>query len=178
MRRFRTILLASAGLIAAGCSAAGAPASAPATTPAPPAVADASRVNMCTILTNAELTALGIRPNTRQQVNKSGVVGCRWLTKSYTLSLTRDDDTLAGYQAHRQDPKFFNFGDNTVNNRPGAHFGVSPDGSQCAQLMAGGPVSLSVSVAAPPEMNPRPVDPCTEALRIAQMIEPRLPKPA
>ena len=58
----------------------------------------------------------------------------------------------------------------------GAHFGVDPKGSQCAQLMDGGSVSLSVSVAVP--ANSPPFDPCAEALQIAQMIEPRLPKAA
>ncbi|HET9255742.1 MAG TPA: DUF3558 family protein [Pseudonocardiaceae bacterium] len=177
--RASALLLASAGLLTAGCNTAGLSAglsgATTTTTPAPPAVADASQVNMCTVLTSTELAGLGVRPDTRQLVSKPGVIGCRWLTKSYTLSLTRDDGTLAGFQTHRQDPKFIAFTDNTVNGRAGAHFGVDPAGSQCAQLMNGGPVSLSVSVAVPPDMNPRPVEPCAEALRIAQMIEPKLP---
>jgi len=66
-----------------------------------------------------------------------------------------------------------------VNGRAGAHLGVDPNGSQCAQLIDGGSVSLSVSVAVPSNLSnlsPPPVDPCAEALRIAQTIEPRLPK--
>ncbi|MGH3771398.1 MAG: DUF3558 family protein [Pseudonocardiaceae bacterium] len=162
------------GLLVAGCGAqvSGAPAS---KTPAP-AVADSRQVQMCTILTGAELTTLGVRLDTRRKFNKMGVVGCRWLGKPFTLSLARDNDTLAGYQASRHDPKFVNFVDNTVNSRAGAHFGVDPSGSHCAQLIDGGSVSLSVSVAVPTTVNPRPVDPCAEALRIAQMIEPRLPQ--
>jgi hypothetical protein len=166
-----------AGVLAAGCSAqTGAQTPAPAP-PAPPAVANANGVDMCTILTDPELTALGARPDTRTSFNKAGVVGCRWQGTSFTLSLERDNATLAGYQAHRQDPQFFNFMDNTVNGRAGAHFGVDPHGSQCAQLIDGGSVSLSVSVAVPSTVS-QPVDPCAEALRIAQMIEPRLPKAA
>jgi hypothetical protein len=162
--------VAAAGLIAAGCGAQ------KPKTPAPPAVANASRVNMCTILTGAELTGLGVRLDTRKHFNNTGVVGCRWLGKPFTLSLERDNDTLTGYQAHRNDPKFVNFTDNTVNGRAGAHFGVDRSGAQCAQLIDGGSVSLSVSVAVPSNLNPPPADPCAEALRIAQMIEPRLPK--
>jgi hypothetical protein len=41
--------------------------------------------------------------------------------------------------------------------------------------MDGGPVSLTVSVAASSSLAP-PIDACAEALHIAQMIEPRLPK--
>ncbi|MBV9730322.1 MAG: DUF3558 family protein [Pseudonocardiales bacterium] len=160
------------GLLAAGCGAQVSQA------PAPPAVADASRVNMCTILTGAELTALGVQLDTRKRFNEAGVVGCRWLGKPFTLSLERDNATLAGYQAHRHDPKYVSFVDNTVNSRAGARLGVDPHGSQCAQLIDGGSVSLSVSVAVPSNLNPPPIDPCAEALRIAQMIEPRLPKAA
>jgi hypothetical protein len=164
------------GVLAAGCGAqTGAQTPAP---PAPPAVANANGVDMCTILTDPELTALGARLDSRTSFNKAGVVGCRWQGKSFTLSLERDNATLVGYQAHRQDPKFFNFMDNTVNGRAGAHFGVDPRGSQCAQLVDGGSVSLSVSVAAPANVSPPSIDPCAEALRIAQMVEPRLPKAA
>jgi Protein of unknown function (DUF3558) len=165
--------VASAGLIAAGC---GSPAS-KAPTP-PPTVADASQVSMCTILTGTELTGLGVRPETRRPFNTGGVVGCRWLGKPYTLSLERDNATLAGYQAHRNDPQYLNFVDNAVNERAGSHFGFDHGGTHCVQLMDGGPVSLSVSVAMSPNLNPQPVDPCAEALRIAQMIEPRLPEKA
>lgn len=38
-----------------------------------------------------------------------------------------------------------------------------------------GPVSLAVGVAAASSLGP-PLDPCAQALRIAEMIEPRLPK--
>jgi hypothetical protein len=55
---------------------------------------------------------------------------------------------------------------------------VDQNGSQCAQLIDGGSASLSVSVAVPRTVTPPPVDPCAEALRIAQVIEPRLPKPS
>ncbi len=166
-----------AGVLAAGCSAqTGTQTPAPAP-PAPPAVANANGVDMCTILTDPELTALGARPDTVKPFNQGGVVGCRWQATSFTLSLERDNATLAGYQAHRQDPQYFNFTDNTVNGRAGAHFGVVPNGSQCAQLIDGGSVSLSASVVVPATVS-QPVDPCAEALRIAQMIEPRLPKAA
>lgn len=173
------------GILAAGCGAqtgvqtgaqtTGAPTPAP---PAPPAVANANGVDMCTILSAPELTALGVQVGTRTSFNNAGVVGCRWRGESFTLSLERDNSTLAGYQAHRQDPKFFNFMDNTVNGRAGAHFGVVPNGSQCVQLIDGGSVSLSVSVAVPAKTSAPPIDPCAEALRIAQLIEPRLPTAA
>jgi Protein of unknown function (DUF3558) len=131
---------------------------------------------MCTVLTDAELSGLGIRLNTRKQVNRLGLVGCKWLGKPFTLDLERDKETVASYKARRHDPAFTSFADNTVDGRPGARLSVDPDRDDCTQLMDGGPVSLSVSVAPAFSLNGPSVDSCAEALRIAQMIEPRLPK--
>ncbi len=158
------------GLLAAGCGSqvSGSAAS--------PMVADASRVDMCTILTDAELTGLGIGLNTRKPVGQFGSVGCGWLGKPFTLDLDRDKDPVARYKARRHDPAFTSFADNTVNGRAGAHLSVGRDRTDCAQLIDGGPVSLVVAVAPAISLNGPPVDSCAEALRIAQMIEPRLPK--
>jgi len=158
------------GLLASGC---GSPTSGRAPSPA---VADASRVDMCTILTDAELSQLGIKLNTRKPVDELGIVGCQWVGKPFTLRLERGKETVAAYQARRHSPTFTSFVDNTVNGRTGAHLSVERDRTDCAQLMDGGPVSLTVAVAPAFSLSPQPVDSCAEALRIAQMIEPRLPK--
>jgi hypothetical protein len=143
---------------------------------ASPAVIDASRVDMCTILTDTELTALGIDVNTRKQVNRLGLTGCGWQGKTITLDLERDKDNLASYQARQRDPAFTSFADNSVNDRLGIHFSVDPDRTDCTQLMDGGPVSLWVAVSPASLLKGPSVDSCAEALRIAQMIEPRLPR--
>ncbi|MGH3572687.1 MAG: DUF3558 family protein [Pseudonocardiaceae bacterium] len=166
----RHALLVMLALLAAGCSSqiAGAPAA--------PAVADASQVDMCTILTDPELMGLGIELNSREPVNRLGLVGCGWLGTRYTLDLERDKDTVAQYQARRHDPAFTSFADNTVNGRTGARLSVDRDHSDCTQLIDGGAVSLTVSVSPAGLYTGPKIDSCAEALRIAQMIEPRLPK--
>lgn len=162
------------GLLAAGCGTQAA--DVPAPSAAQPTVADASRVDMCTILSDSELTALGVRLDSQRPFSNQGIVGCRWLGKPYTLSMERDNSTLAGYQAQRSRPEFVDFTDNTVNGRPGAHFAINRSGLQCVQLIDGGSTSLSVNVAVPANLKPAPLEPCAEALRIAQMVEPRLPR--
>ncbi|MGH3855384.1 MAG: DUF3558 family protein [Pseudonocardiaceae bacterium] len=164
------MLVGALALLAAGC---GSQASGPAVTPA---VADASRVDMCTILTDAELTGLGIDVDSRKQVNRLGLLGCGFQGRAITLDLERDTEPLGSYRARRHGPAFTSFGDDTVNGRAGAHFSVDRERDDCTQLIDGGPVSLWVAVA--PAFNPHgpPVDSCAEALRIARMIEPRLPK--
>ncbi|MGH3931726.1 MAG: DUF3558 family protein [Pseudonocardiaceae bacterium] len=169
MRVVWAVGLAAVGLLAGGCGsfASGAPTA--------PAVADASGVDMCTILTEAELSGLGIELDTRRPVDMLGLIGCQWVGEPITLRLERNEDTVAEYVDRRDDPAFVTFAENMVNGRAGVHFGVSNSGQDCVQLMDGGPVSLAVGVAAASSLGP-PIDPCAEALRIAQLIETRLPK--
>jgi hypothetical protein len=163
------VLVITVGLLVGGCGSQVPEA------PASPAVVDASRVDMCNILTDAELTGLGIRLDTRKQVNRLGEVGCRWVGKPFTLDLERGKETVATYQTRRHDPAFTSFADSAVNGRAGVHFSVNRDRTDCAQLIDGGPVALVVAVAPSSSLGPS-IDSCAEALRIAQMIEPRLPE--
>lgn len=157
------------GLLVIGCS------SSVGGTPASPTVGDASAIDMCTILTDAELSELGIALDTREPVDSLGGIGCGWLGKPFTLDLEQDENTIAEWAARQGDPAFVTFAENAVNGRNGVQFEVRRSGAQCAQVMDGGPVSLLVSVAAASSLGP-PIDPCAEALRIAELIEPRLPK--
>ncbi|HYZ35526.1 MAG TPA: DUF3558 family protein [Pseudonocardiaceae bacterium] len=138
------------------------------------AATDASRVDMCTILSDAELRQLGITPSTRVPVDRAGSVGCEWTGKPFILSLERESQTLASYRARPRGPAFISVTDNSVNGRAGLRFRVDRDGTDCEQLLDGGSVSLVVSVTSVGSGQ----DPCAEALRIARMIEPRLPKAA
>lgn len=169
-RAARVVLLAVAGLLAGGCGSGMSGA------PAPPEVGDASRVDMCTILSDAELSELGIDVDSREQVDELGVVGCQWVGKPITLRMERNEDTVAEYVARRDDPAFDSFRENTVKGRAGVQFSVRRSGDQCVQLTDGGPVSLAVGVAKAFSREQVELDPCAEALRIAEMIEPRLPK--
>lgn len=163
-------MLALVALLAASCAAHTA-GSAPT-----PVAGDASRVDMCTILTQDELASLGIKLASREPNNRLGEVGCGWIGKPFTLDLERGKDTVAQYRARRDDPAFTSFADNTVNGRAGVRFSIRGDRSDCAQLIDGGPVGLVVSVAQAGSYSGPPINSCAEAMRIAQMIEPRLPK--
>ncbi|MGH3923724.1 MAG: DUF3558 family protein [Pseudonocardiaceae bacterium] len=170
MRRHSAALAVVVGLLVGGCGFAVSGQA------APPVVADASGVDMCTILTDAELSGLGVDLGSRRQFDELGLVGCQWVGKPITLRLERDEDPVAVYRARRDDLVFTRFVDNTVNGRAGVQLSVERDRSDCAQLMDGGPVSLTVAVAVAFSVDPPKIDSCAEALRIAQLIEPRLPK--
>jgi hypothetical protein len=130
---------------------------------------------MCTVLSDAELTHLGIKPSSRELENILGVVGCQWVGDPIRLRLERNKDSIAKYLTRRDDPRFTLFRENRVNGRAGIQLSVERGGGQCVQFMDGGPVSLAVGVGNTSDQGP-PIDACGEALRIAQMIEPRLPK--
>ena len=168
-RADRVVLVVMAGLLVGSCGTSTPGAAGPSE------AGDASKVGMCTILTREELRKLGIRLDTRREVDKLGVAGCDWLGEPIRLSLERDESTIAEYVKRRDEPVFYGFRENKVNGRPGVQFSVTSTGEQCEQLMDGGPVSISVSVAAASSLG-APIDPCAEALRIAEMIEPRLPE--
>jgi hypothetical protein len=162
--------MAALALLAVGCSVqtvGSASGSAP---------GDASRVDMCTVLTDNELAGLGLKLSSREPNNRLGEVGCGWVGQPFTLDLERGKDTLAQYRARRNDPAFTSFADNTVNGRAGGRLSVGSDGRDCTQLIDGGPVGLVVSVAQSGLYTGPPINSCAEAMRIAQMIEPRLPK--
>lgn len=169
MRRDSVAVVVALGLLVGGCGFAVGGAT-------PPGVGDASGVDMCTILNETELSGLGIDLGSRTQVDELGVVGCDWVGQPIRLRLERDEDPVAVYRARRDDPAFTRFVDNTVNGRSGVQLSVERDRSDCAQLMDGGPVSLTVAVAPAFSMEPSKIDSCAEALRIAQLIESRLPK--
>ncbi|MGH3872777.1 MAG: DUF3558 family protein [Pseudonocardiaceae bacterium] len=170
IRRHVALAAAAAGMLA-GCS------SEVPKTPISPAVADAGKVDMCAILTDAELTKLGIELKTRKQTDMLGLIGCHWQGEHLTLDLQRDRDTVASYKARQPDPAFTTFAENTVNGRAGVRFSVDPDRTDCTQLIDGGSVSLWIAVAPAFSLDGPKINSCTEALRIAQLIEPRLPKP-
>jgi hypothetical protein len=163
-------MVVALALLAAGCGAQTS-ASAPSS-----AVGDASQVDMCTILTDNELAGLGLNLASREPNHRLGEVGCGWIGKPFTLDLERGKDTVAQYRARRNDPAFTSFADNMVNGRAGARLSVERDRSDCTQLIDGGPVGLVVSVAQAGAYTGPPIDSCAEAMRIALMIEPRLPK--
>lgn len=164
------VAVIAAGFLLGGCASAASGAS------APPAVADASGVDMCAILTDAELRTLGMELDTRKQSAVLGLIGCHWLGDPLILGLERNEETVAEYVDRRDDPAFTSFRENTVNGRAGVQLSVLSDRADCVQMVDGGSVSLRVAVAPAFSLEPRPVDSCAEALRIAEMIEPRLPK--
>lgn len=135
-------------------------------------------VDPCAVLSDAELAGLGKQPETRRVVEELDAIGCGWRGEPLGLTLTTNPDTIAEYRARRDDPVFVTFAQNRVNDRPGVQTRVDPSGEQCTQAVGTGAGALSVGVrlSGRASVDGVQVDPCAEALRIAELIEPRLPE--
>ena len=80
------------------------------------------------------------------------------------------EETIADYAARSQ--TFGGFRQNDVNERAGAQLEVADDGTDCAQMVDAGSGTVQVTWITD---EPGAMDPCVEALRVMQMIEPELP---
>lgn len=135
-------------------------------------------VDPCTLLSDAELAQLGMQPETRRPVQELDAIGCGWRGQPLGLSLTTNPDTIADYRERKDDPVFVTFAENRVNDRPGVQTQVATTGRQCAQAVGtgSGVLSVGVGLSSRAAVDGVQVDPCAEALRIAELIEPRIPE--
>ena len=135
-------------------------------------------VDPCAVLSDAELAQLGMQPETRRTVQELDAIGCGWRGQPFGLSLTTNPDTIADYRERRDDPVFVSFVENEVNDRPGVQTQVALSGEECGQVVGTGSGVLSVGVrlSGRARVDGVQADPCAEALRIAELIEPRIPE--
>lgn len=173
-RTLRTAALGVALIALGGCGAqvTGAPSVSGGSGAASSALAS---FDPCTVLSDAELQALGFRPETRDPIDELGQEGCGFLALRDSpvlgVRLEKDlEETVADYAARSE--TFDSFQENEVNGRPGAALEVVDDGVECTQLVNAGSGTVAVGWQYD---RPGPDDPCAEALRVMQMIESALP---
>ncbi len=135
-------------------------------------------IDPCTVLSDAELAQFGMQPETRRTVQELDAIGCGWRGQPFGLSLTTNPDTIAAYRERKDDPVFVSFAENEVNDRPGVQTQVAISGEQCAQAVGTGSGVLSVGVrlSGRASVDGVQADSCAEALRIAELIELRIPE--
>ncbi|GDY34081.1 DUF3558 domain-containing protein [Gandjariella thermophila] len=126
-------------------------------------------VDPCTLLTPEELRQLDV-PTQSDPANASGETGCQWTGKRLFVTLAKAHDRLDYFT--KRPGQYVNLAENTVNGRQGVHFQISQSNTECSQVMA---VGTGYVVAAVGFFDHSP-DPCGKALKIAQMVEPRLPR--
>ena len=136
-----------------------------------PAVSSLVSFDGCTALSQEQLQSLGLRPQ-GDPLDRAGEVGCSWLGDPFSMSITKDsDDGLAYYE--QQAPRFTKYEENAVAGFPGAQIASTATGEECGQVIEVGGGSVVVGISYDPGHQG---DPCADALRIAEMIAPKLPR--
>lgn len=162
--------LASVGLILAGCGGGG---DAAPTSEAPKPSALAS-LDPCTVLSPQELQSIGVQPQGKPVDQGIGEPGCRFTGGPVRFTVYKAEKSDRAYwEGQRGQMGVFE------PNQVGAHEGIKaiPKGSVghglCRQIMLADTGSVSVDANTNSSAG---ADPCSDALKIAQQIEPKLPK--
>ena len=131
-----------------------------------------SKVDPCTLLTAQELQQYQGRTK-GEPLNSSDEQGCDFLGSPDSLSrginLTKSKDSVADYVGRKD--SYVKFTKNSVNGRDAAQVQISKSNTECSQIIGVGSGTVSVAVT-----GDKSGDPCGDALQIAQVVEPRLPK--
>lgn len=173
--RLRQLAVISLGLLtASSCSAPTIPSS---TTPTISlSVIDA--VNPCTLLAKQDLQKWSIALEGKP-IKVLQETGCQWDSTVRTIGISKANRSLDFFD--KKADAFTNYVKNTVNSRPSVQFQVSHTNTECSEAMAVGTGYVLVDVYFKTKQETEPngshiSDPCGEAITIAKVIEPRLPK--
>jgi hypothetical protein len=129
-------------------------------------------VDPCKLLTDQELQQNGVKTDSTP-LNENGETGCDFLNATdvvgRAINLTKSPQSADSYAARSSD--FVSFKKNSVNSRSGFQTQIGSTNDECSQYMAVGTGVVSVAVT-----RDNSGDPCGDALKLAQLAEPRLPK--
>ncbi len=144
-RRMGALVLAVAAVGGCGQDVAGEPNAGP--TGVDPATRELAAMDPCTLLSDAEIEALGFRPDTRELTELLGLVGCGYFGPIYgdlrSLSVQKEpEDTVADYAARAE--TFGGYRANEVAGRAGAQVKVAEDGTDCTQMVNAGSGTVQV----------------------------------
>ncbi|HEY0494098.1 MAG TPA: DUF3558 family protein [Kutzneria sp.] len=130
------------------------------------------KLDPCALLTVDQLQQYSVATQ-GQPLNTSDETGCIYLgspdSASRGINLSKSKDSVDSY-VQRSDT-FVKLTKNTVNGRNGVQTQISTSNTECSQVIAVGSGTVRVAVT-----NDKSGDPCGDALKIAQVVEPKLPK--
>jgi hypothetical protein len=130
------------------------------------------KLDACTLLTADQLQQYGVETKGKPQ-NNSSENGCAFIatpdSSATSINLSKSKDSVDSY-VQRSDT-FVKLAKNSVNGRNGVQTQISTSNTECSQVMAVGSGTVRAGV-----INDKSGDPCGDALKIAQVVEPKLPK--
>ena len=135
-------------------------------------------VDPCKLLHKEELQEFGINSDSKpyEFIDEKG---CDWDGAPKSITLSKGIQGLDFFD--RRASWHIKYLRNMINNRPGALMQGSPTNTECSQVLAVGTGDVVVTMfyfrPTGADTNYQyPPDPCSDALAIATIIEPRLPK--
>jgi hypothetical protein len=130
------------------------------------------KLDPCTLLTTDQLKQYNVETQGTPN-NSSDETGCAFIgypdSASRSINLGKSKDSVDSF-VERSD-SFVKLTKNTVNGRNGVQTQISTSNTECSQVIAVGSGTVRVAVT-----NDKSGDPCGDALKIAQVVEPKLPK--
>lgn len=130
----------------------------------------------CTVLTPEELQANGVSPESKPFDQGLGEVGCEFEGEEVLLTVLKAEGrNLAQWQENRDN--FDEFELNQVGSHPGAR-GIAAGGTDqgvCNQFIEAGDSTVDVQITYMSAQDLASKDPCGEAMKFAELIEPKLP---
>ena len=123
----------------------------------------------CTLLTSDQLQQFGVDPGSKSAANGSGETGCSFIKYPIGIILAKSNESVQGY-LDRSDT-FVKIAKRDVNGRTGVLTQISNDNTECSQVLAVGSGDVRVGLT-----GDKSGDPCGNVLKIAQVVEPKLPK--
>lgn len=170
-RSAAAVVLAATGLLVTGCAGVGGnePAPAPPAGPSPLVGFDP-----CTAFSPEELQAQGFDAKGEPVDQGVGEVGCDFESEEILLTLLKAENSDMSYWEGRR-ASFDEFTPNQVGAHQGIR-GVAAGGQGhgvCRQIILSGGGSVVSQVT---HSSGTASDPCADAMKIAQQIEPKLPK--
>lgn len=130
-------------------------------------------VDPCTLLSDAELSSLGLILERKRAVSELDAEGCGWSGEVFGLSVTVNPESISGYLSRRDDPNFNFMNEIEVGGRPAIEFNVSTD-QQCAVRVDAGSGSIGVNVQDSSGLD-EPRDECADARRVMELVATKLP---
>ncbi|MGW3471190.1 DUF3558 domain-containing protein [Saccharopolyspora sp. NPDC000995] len=166
-----------AGLLLAGCESSGSGVGAQPTTEALGGPSPLASFDPCTALTPAEIQSFGAATEGKPNDLGIGEIGCDYEGDDFNFGVLKAEKSDEAYWERRRN-SFDVFTPNQVGSRSG-FTGIALSGKGqgiCRQIMYLGVGSVIVDVTYRSDRMLSDEETCAQATKIAQVVEPKLPK--
>lgn len=132
-------------------------------------------VDACTLLNEQELASVGQKKDPYEKVDKRGEIGCAWVGAQFSIDLTVDAHHRLDEYLNKPQGTYVKSQQNQINGRRVLLTQAFPNNSECAVFLELGNGLFNIRLTTSGEFVGK-ADPCSDADRVAKVVEPKLPK--